>query len=108
MLSMRSSRDSSRARSFRRSVARTAQPRENLPALREVPVAEGVTDRDLRRRPCAAAQHLVTRSEVHLGIFGIREDAEARVRKEVARRPLPHVADHLVAAEVALAARQAA
>src|SRR5206468_9079488 len=38
-------------------VGGTAEAGEDLPALRQVPVAERVADRDRARRPRAAAQH---------------------------------------------------
>src|SRR2546428_106701 len=86
-------------------VGGTAEAGDDLPALRQVPVAERVADRDRARRPRAAAQHLVALAEVNLGVLAVGEGDEPRVGREVARRPLPHVADHLVAAEEAPPAR---
>src|SRR5437867_4297616 len=86
-------------------VGGTAEAGEDLSPLGQVPVAEGVADGDRPRRPRAAAQHLVAAAEVRIGILAVREGLEAGVGLEVARRPLPHVADHLVAAEEAPPAR---
>jgi hypothetical protein len=47
-----------------------------------------------RGGPRAAAQHLVARAEEDLGVLAVRVGAEARVAAEVARRPLPDVAEH--------------
>ncbi len=48
------------------------------------------------------------RAEPGLGIFFVRIGAEAWIRKERIRRPFPDVADHLAAAEGAVAARMGA
>src|SRR5207244_9449899 len=55
-------------------VGGTAEAGEELPALRQVPVAERVADRDRARRPRAAAQHLVALAEVHLGVLARSEE----------------------------------
>src|SRR5262249_28486124 len=57
------------------------------------------------RGPRPAAQDLVPLAEVDLRVLRVRERDEAGVGPEVARSPLPHVAQHLVAAEVADAPR---
>src|SRR5262249_56678844 len=82
-------------------VASTAEAGEELAALRQVPVAEGVAGDQGLRRPGPAAQHLVALAEVDLRVLGIREGDEAGIGREIARRPLPDVAEHLMAAEVA-------
>src|SRR2546423_3757702 len=91
--------------SARSGVRGTAKAGEDLSTLGQVPVPERVPDRDRPRRPRAAAQHLVALPEVRLGVLAVREGGEARVRGEVAGRPLPDVANHLVTAEEAPAAR---
>src|SRR5262245_43256848 len=89
-------------------VASTAEAGEELAALRQVPVAEGIASDQGLRRPRSATQHLVALAEVDLGVLGIGEGDEARVGRKVARRPFPHVAEELVAAEVARAVRVSA
>src|SRR5262249_34235096 len=88
-------------------VLRDAEAGEDLAPLGEVPVAEAAADRHLPRRPRAAPQHAVALAEVHLRVGAVRERLEAGVRTEPARRPLPHVAEHLVAAVEAASARVA-
>src|SRR5262245_59155799 len=85
-------------------VACTAEAGEDLAALWQVPVAERVASDQWLRGPRPAAQDLVALAEVNLRVLRVRERDEAGVGPEVARRPLPHVAQHLVAAEVADAA----
>src|SRR2546426_12092899 len=82
-------------------VGGTAEAGEDLAPLRQVPVAEGVADGDRARRPRAAAQHLVPVAEVGRRVLAVRECLEPGVGLEVAGRPLPDVADHLMAAEEA-------
>src|SRR5215212_8889182 len=82
------------ARSPSSGVARAAEAGEDLPPLRVVPVAERVADHAEARRPRAAAEHLVLVAEEELGVLAVRVRPKARVRAEVARRPLPRVADH--------------
>src|SRR6185369_3626554 len=105
--SMTTGRSASAAAS-RSAVGGTAETREDLPALREVPVAERVPRDERLRRPRAAAQHLVPAPEVDRRVLGIGERLEARVRLEVARGPFPHAAEHLLAAVVARALRKRA
>src|SRR5438094_9519771 len=87
------------------SVGGTAEAGEDLAPLRQVPVAEGVADGDRARRPRAAAQHLVAAADVGRRVLAVRKRLETGIGLEVARRPLPDVADHLMAAEEAPAPR---
>src|SRR4029434_4989837 len=74
---------------------------EDLPSLWEVPVTERVPDGDGLRGPGAATQDLVAAAEMHLRVFAVGEGLEAWVGGEVGGRPLPHVTEHLMAAEEA-------
>src|SRR6185369_14236919 len=87
------------------SVAGTAESGEDLTALRKIPVAEGVADRDRGGGPGAAAQHLVPAAEMHLRVLRVRERFEAGIGKEVTGGPFPYIAEHLLAAEIAGAGR---
>src|SRR6185503_8827576 len=73
-----------------------AKSRENIIPLRRIEIAPGVADEAAGCGKAPAAQHLV-RAEPGLGVFLVRVDREARVGIERARRPFPHIADHLAA-----------
>ena len=73
-----------------RAVPRQAHAGEDLPALGQVPVAEGQARDAGMRRPRAAAQHAVVLAEEHLGVLAVGVGAEAGVAVERAARPLPH------------------
>src|SRR5439155_24745878 len=66
----------------------------DLAALRVVPVPEGRRGDGRPGGPRAAPEHLVAVAEEDLRVLAIGEGAEARIGAEVARRPLPRVADH--------------
>src|SRR5205823_5288807 len=76
-------------------VPRAANAGEDLAPLREVPVAEGGADYVSPRRPRAASQDPVAGAEEDLGVLAVRERAKAWVGGELARGPLPDVAEHL-------------
>src|SRR5450631_1514553 len=80
----------------RSGVASAAEPREDLSPDRVVPVAERAPDRHGVRTEGPAAQHLVLRAKEDQGVLGVRERRETGVPTEVARGPLPDVADELV------------
>src|SRR5581483_9530440 len=100
-LRTRTSSTTSGSAASRSAVARTAEAGEDLAALGQIPVAERTARDDGLRRPRAAAQHLVAAPEVHRRVLRVGERLESRIGSEVARGPLPHVAQHLMAAEVA-------
>src|SRR6185295_16156352 len=81
---------------WRSGVARAAEPCEDLPADRVVPVAEACAHRARVRGPRAAAQHLVLRAPEHLGVLAVGKRTKAGVRGEVGGGPLPDVAEQLV------------
>lgn len=64
---------------------------EYLAALRVVPVAEGDARNELIGGKRAAMQDTVLLAEEDLGVRTIGKRAEAGVREEVRRRPLPDV-----------------
>src|SRR5262245_31348505 len=99
---MTTGRSTSAARR-RSAVGGTAEAGEDLAALGQVPVAEGVPRDERLRRPRAAAEHLVAAAEVDRRILRIRKHLEPGIRRELARRPLPHASEHLMTAEVARA-----
>src|SRR5262249_38496007 len=68
---------------------------EDLAALGQVPVPEAGADHVAAGGPGAAAQHLVGVAEEDLGVFGVWESLEARIRGEFRAGPLPNVAEHL-------------
>src|SRR5882724_6382266 len=67
-----------------------AEPREDVAAARQIEIAPAVGDQPRRCREAAAAQDLVG-SEPGLGVLLIRVGHEARIRREDAGGPLPHV-----------------
>src|SRR5690349_24105155 len=80
-------------------IAGAPEAAEHLAANGIVPVAERVADRAWPRGPRAPAQDLVVGAEEDFGVFLVRKRLEPGPRPEVARGPLPHVADHPVAAD---------
>src|SRR3990172_11775574 len=66
----------------------------------------GVSDQAGGGGKCTAPQELVGSSEPWLGILLVRVDCEAGEGLEIVRGPLPHVADHLPAAEGTVTGRQ--
>src|SRR5690242_7822604 len=80
-------------------IAGAPEAAEDLAADGVVPVAERVANRPWAGGPRAAAQDLVLGAEEDLGVFLVGEALEPGPRREVARRPLPHVADHPMAAD---------
>ena len=70
--------------------------REDLAPDRVVPVAERPATGNAVGPERSPSQHLVVAAEEHLRILPIREGPEPRIRMETRRRPLPHVADHLL------------
>src|SRR6266516_2364 len=79
----------------------------DVPPLRPVEVAPGAADEARARGPAPAPQHLV-RVKPRLGILFVRIHDKARVRREVAARPFPDIADHLPAARGAVAGGKSA
>src|SRR5687767_3892124 len=79
-------------------VGGTAEPTEDLPSDRIIPVAESVTNCARACRPGAAPQNLVLRSEERLRILPVRKALESGITVEIGRGPLPDVADHSIAA----------
>src|SRR3954451_8575799 len=77
-----------------------AEAGEDLAAHRQIPVAKAGADHPAAGRPGAAAQHLVLGAEELLRVLRIGEGAKALVGREVGRRPLPDVAEHLHRAAV--------
>src|SRR5262245_47976850 len=86
-------------------VTGTAEAGEYLAALWQVPIAKRVPGDQRLCGPRSTAQDLVAPAVEELGILRIGERDEAWIRVEVARRPFPHVAEQLVAAEVAHTSR---
>src|SRR5690348_13016190 len=80
-------------------IAGTPEAAEDLAANGIIPVTERIADGPGPRCPRSAAQHLVLAAEEHFRVFGIRKRLISRIADEIARRPLPHVADHSVAAD---------
>src|SRR5438105_9041846 len=72
------------------------EPGEDLPADRIVPVPERRPGHQRGGRPRPAAEDLVVGAVEHLGVLLVGEGDEAGVGGEVGRRPLPHVAQHLL------------
>src|SRR6266852_3145935 len=74
---------------------------KNVAPLRRIEISPGVANQTRTRRPTTSAQHLVrAKPGLRIVLVGIR--GEPRVWMEGALRPLPHVADHLPAAEGAV------
>ena len=80
---------------------------EDVVAVGPVVVAPGVADQPAAGRPAAPAQH-AGRAEQRLRVVLVHVGREARVGAEHRVGPLPGVADHLPAAEGAVARRQRA
>src|SRR6476619_5728911 len=79
-------------------IAGAPEAAEDLAADGVIPVTERVADRGRSRGPRAPAQDLVVGAEEGLGVFLVGKALESGPGPEVARRPLPHVADHPVTA----------
>ena len=75
-------------------VPRAAEPAEDLPAYRVVPVAERVAHGRAGGSPTTRRAAPCTRCRRTPRSIRDRGTTEARVRREVRRRPLPHVAEH--------------
>src|SRR5205814_2919443 len=84
-------------------VARGTKAGEDLAADGIVPVAERRATRHWIHGERAAAQHFVGAAEERLRVLAVRPGGEARVGQEVARCPLPHVANELARAGGGLA-----
>src|SRR5512144_2659341 len=80
-------------------VACTPEAGEDLAPDRVVPVAEGAPAGDRVAAERAASEDLGGGAEEDGGVLGVGEHREARVWREVAGGPLPHVPDELVYAE---------
>src|SRR3989442_11817815 len=80
-----------------------AEARQHVAPIRRVEVPPGVAQQASPGCPAAAAQHLVRSREPGLRILLVRVGDEAWVGLEIARGPLPDVADHLPAAVRAVA-----
>ena len=78
------------------------ETRENVVAIRREEVAIGRPSDALTGRPAPAAQYLA-RVEPRLRVVSVGICSEPCVRPEVRSRPLPDIADHLAAAESAVA-----
>lgn len=76
-----------------RHLRRAAEADEDLAALRQVPRPEGGPHGVRAGGPRSAAQHTVAPAEVGLRVLAVGERAEPRVAAELARGPLPRVAD---------------
>src|SRR6516225_9630264 len=74
----------------------------DIAAARRVEVAPGVADQPSARGPAAAAQDFVG-AKPGLGVFLVRVGHEAGIGTEIVGAPFPDVADHLAAAEDAVA-----
>src|SRR5215467_12489613 len=70
-------------------IARTADAREDLPPLRQVPVAEGRSRHERIGDPRAAAQHPVVAVEERLRVLPVREGAETGIALKSRAGPLP-------------------
>src|SRR3954465_14908652 len=88
-------------------VPRAAEAGEDLAALGEVPVAEGHARHPPARGPRAAPQDLVGGAEEDLRVLAVGVGRETGVAAEVARRPLPAVAEHAECAAVGGTGRDA-
>src|SRR5262249_43383298 len=77
-------------------VACAAEPGEDLPADRIVPVAERDPHRGGIGGPRPTAQHLERGAEEPRGVLAVGEGPEARVPVEVGAGPLPHVTEQLL------------
>ena len=82
---------------IRSDAPRAADAGEDLPALGQVPVAEGGPDHARVGRPGASAQDPVLVAEEDLRVLGVGKGLEAGIGKEVRRGPLPGLADALEA-----------
>src|SRR5690242_2330736 len=80
-------------------IAGAPEAAEDLAANGVVPGAERVADRAWTGGPRAAAQDLGLAAEEDLRVFRVRKALEPGPWAEVARRPLPHVTDHAMAAD---------
>src|SRR5512145_1383902 len=94
---MRGSAADSRMSSLR--VTGAPEAAEDLAANGVVPVAEGVAYRTGAGGPRATAKNLVLVAEEDLGVLPIGERLEPGPRPEVARGPLPDIADHAATAD---------
>src|SRR5205807_4764558 len=77
-------------------IARAADAGEDLPPLREIPVAERGPGDQRIGDPRAAAQHPVLLAEEGLRVFRVRKGAEAGIAAEGRRRPLPDGSPHVL------------
>src|SRR5207249_8211684 len=84
-----------------------AEPGEDVTPVAHVEVSPRAADDSRAGRPASAAQHLLL-AEVRLRILLVRVALEAGVRLKRVRDPLPDVADHLPAADGAVALGQRA
>ncbi len=72
-----------------------AEPGEDLPPDRVVPVPERAPAGHRADRERPAAEHLVLGTEEHLRVLPVGPGAKPRIRTEVRTRPLPDVPDQL-------------
>src|SRR4026207_1946840 len=80
-------------------VPRAAESTEDLSSDWIIPVTERVTNCAGTRCPRATSQHLVLRAEEFLGILLVRKALKPGIAVEVARCPLPDIADHPITAD---------
>src|SRR3990170_31257 len=78
---------------------------EDVPPVTHEEIAPRAPHKARTGRPAAALQHLL-RPKIRLRVLFVRVTLEARVRLEGVGHPFPDVADHLAAAEGAVASGQ--
>src|SRR6185503_20942417 len=78
-----------------------AEAAEDLPADREVPVAEGGAHGHGIGGPGPALEHLVVVAPEDLRVLAVGPGPEPRMGPERRRRPFPHIAHQLVHAPAA-------
>src|SRR5919204_2381869 len=98
---------SNRQRGVVTSACRRPEAGEDIPAVALEEVAPRGADEARARGPASALEHVLG-AEVRLRILAVGVAHEPRVRFEGIRHPLPHVADHLPAADRTVARRQRA
>src|SRR3954466_13419077 len=79
-------------------ITRASEAAEDLAADRVIPVPEGCPGDQRPGCPGAAPEDLIFRSEKDFRVLGVGERLVVGVRLEVARGPLPDIANHAVAA----------
>src|SRR6266568_2182633 len=83
------------------------EPGPDVTAIGRVEVPPGVAEQAGARDPAPVAEDLVG-SEPRLRVVAVHVGGEARIGPEIVGHPFPHVADHLAAAESAVAVGEGA